>query len=441
MDEYDYLWFIGTQVNPDLNNPDYIGSLIGDDLDVNGNPLVENLANGPYTLVVRDTPGINDICQSAVIPVLIEDDRDIDFTPDVEIVSDVTYCYENLPNGHARVSNVDLGQYSIEWFESTDLVANIRTGFYVDSLTVGNYQVKMTNLISGCEYTTDFAIMDATEPVSNPNVTLIADNTHCTIPNGEAVATVNGSTQSILFEWFDASDTGLSTVLFTGSQQRTLGESDVDRSYVVRATDLITGCVSGTSSVAVDFVRIDPIFEVVATNSLCLRTEDGAINQFNGEAFIKFSSLNFVETATWTNLDNNEVLTYNTTGLPITQSGVNGLAPGNYSVTFTADNGCPYTEAFTISTALQVFNFVTANGDTRNDFFMIDCLDFYPNNNVKIFTRANQKVFEIDEYDNFGNRFDGTSDRGKPLPSGTYFYIIDRGDGSELIQGYLELVR
>ena len=432
LDEYDYLWFIGTQNNPDLDNPDFIGSLI------------EDLANGSYTLVVRDVPGINDICQSAVIPVLIEDDRGVNFVPTVELVSDVTYCYENLSNGHAQVTNDDLGQYKIEWFKGifdpATVGTAIRTGFYVDSLVVGNYHTKMTNLISGCEYTTDFTIIDATETVTSPNVILIASNTHCTNPNGEAVATVNGSTQSILFEWFDADDLGFSTVLFSGSRQHSLGENDADKSYIVRATNLITGCVSATSSVTVEFVITNPTFEVVTANSLCLRTEDGAINQFNGEAFIKFSSFNFVETATWTDKEG-KVLTHSTTGVPITQSGVGGLAPGDYTVSFVANNGCTYDVAFNINTALQVFNFVTANGDTRNDFFFIDCLDFYPNNNVKIFTRGGQRVFEKDAYDNFTNRFDGTSDKGKPLPSGTYFYIIDRGDGSELVQGYLELVR
>ena len=433
LDEYDYLWFEGTVVNPNLSSPDFTGSLI------------ENLANGSYTLVVRDTPGINDICQSAVIPVFIEDDRNMDFTPMVEIVNDVTFCYEDLPTGHAQVTNEDLGQFRIEWFEGSfdplGTGAVLRTGFFIDSLAVNNYHVRMTNLITGCEFTTDFSIIDATEPVDNPNVTLISDNTHCTVPNGEAIATVNGATQSILFEWFDSDDTGLSTILFTGSQQQALGQGNGSITYLVRATNLITGCVSATSSVTVDNVITDPIFEIVSTNSLCLRTEDGAINQFNGEAFIRFSSLNFVETAIWTNLNTNQLLTFNTTGEPITQSGVGGLVPADYSVSFIADNGCTYEATFNINTEVQVFNFVTANGDTRNDFLLIDCLDFYPNNNVKIFTRAGQKVFEIDAYDNFGKRFDGTSDRGKALPSGTYFYIVDRGDGSELVQGYLELVR
>jgi len=52
-------------------------------------------------------------------------------------------------------------------------------------------------------------------------------------------------------------------------------------------------------------------------------------------------------------------------------------------------------------------------------------------------------VYEMDFYDNLSNRFEGFSNVGpaRKLPVGTYYYIVDRGDGSELLQGYLELVR
>ena len=59
-------------------------------------------------------------------------------------------------------------------------------------------------------------------------------NTNCSFPNGRAVATVNGDTEGILFEWYDVADATRSTVLFTGSQQSTLSQG----TYVVIATNL-----------------------------------------------------------------------------------------------------------------------------------------------------------------------------------------------------------
>jgi gliding motility-associated-like protein len=87
---------------------------------------------------------------------------------------------------------------------------------------------------------------------------------------------------------------------------------------------------------------------------------------------------------------------------------------------------------------------LSANGDGQNDFFLIDCLDQFENNRVEIFNRDGTRVFEMDGYNNLDRRFEGFSNIGagtRQLPTGTYFYVIDKGDGSEFINGYLELVR
>jgi hypothetical protein len=54
-------------------------------------------------------------------------------------------------------------------------------------------------------------------------------------------------------------------------------------------------------------------------------------------------------------------------------------------------------------------------------------------------------VYEADYYNNSDTRFEGYSNKGisimgTHLPSGTYFYVISKGDGSKSIVGYLELV-
>ena len=427
--QYDYLWYDGIVANPDLNNPDYTGSLI------------EDLISNTYTLVVRDSPGFgNDICESTVLEVVVDDERDMTYAPVVEILRDKIYCYDEFVEGLglAQVTNDDLGQYSISW-TSLSNPADTRfpqIGFYADSLQVGNYLVTMTNLITGCNFDTPFDIIDATEVVPDPEVALLANNTNCTFPNGQAVASIRGASEGYLFEWFDQDDIGMTTILLTGSAQNALIEGD----YVVRATNQTTGCMSSTTAISVDKIITDPTFKIQAINSLCLRSENGVINQFNGEAFIKFSSLNFVDSAAWFD-SNGTRITHSSSGNPVTDGAILDLAPGDYSVFFRSDNGCTYDTTFSINTAVQVFNFVSANDDSKNDFFFIDCLDFFPDNNVKIFTRAGQRVYEATGYDNGSTRFEGNSDKGKQLPAGTYYYIIDKGDGSDLLQGFIELVR
>ncbi len=87
---------------------------------------------------------------------------------------------------------------------------------------------------------------------------------------------------------------------------------------------------------------------------------------------------------------------------------------------------------------IEVFNALSPNGDSKNDYMQINNIEFYPNNRVTIFNRWGAKVFEAIGYDNKQNSFRGTSE-GKTLPAGTYFYFIDLRDGSKVVNGFMEL--
>lgn len=85
----------------------------------------------------------------------------------------------------------------------------------------------------------------------------------------------------------------------------------------------------------------------------------------------------------------------------------------------------------------------TPNGDGVNDYFVIKNLALYPNNKVLIFNRWGNKVWERGPYLNDwdGTNQFGMSVGGNQLPVGTYFYVIDLGDGSDAIKGYVYLNR
>jgi gliding motility-associated-like protein/uncharacterized repeat protein (TIGR01451 family) len=83
------------------------------------------------------------------------------------------------------------------------------------------------------------------------------------------------------------------------------------------------------------------------------------------------------------------------------------------------------------------------NGDHINDFFVIRGIQYYPNNRFTIFNRWGNKVFETIQYK---NKWDGKSTMGlriggDDLPTGTYFYLLDLGDGSAIIKGTIYLNR
>jgi gliding motility-associated-like protein len=83
-----------------------------------------------------------------------------------------------------------------------------------------------------------------------------------------------------------------------------------------------------------------------------------------------------------------------------------------------------------------VFSGFSPNGDGVNDVFSIIGLEKYPNNKLLIFNRVGNQVFEAANYQ---GDWDGVSE-GKPLTDGTYFYIIDLGNGKKL-SGYVQLHR
>ncbi|MCB0383382.1 MAG: gliding motility-associated C-terminal domain-containing protein, partial [Psychroserpens sp.] len=100
--------------------------------------------------------------------------------------------------------------------------------------------------------------------------------------------------------------------------------------------------------------------------------------------------------------------------------------------------------AAVVPICLTIYNEFSPNDDGINDFFNIDCIETYPNNKVEIYNRWGNIVYEKRGYRNDWN---GTSNgravlnQSDKLPVGTYYYIIDLGDGSKPRVGWLYLNR
>ncbi len=410
--DYSFYWWEDDGA-ADTSNPgtaDFTGS------------LVENRPGGNYLLVVVDD--VDSFCESEVIQVTIEDAT----TPPTYTLEtrDVTVCFDDK-DGFASVSVPDLSSVDIAWYD--DASNPIGTTFYIDSLDAGMYTLELTHVITGCTATEVFEILNNAVTPNAPTVIVNNGRNNCSFANGSAIANVDGITNNFLFEWFDPDD--MNTPYATGSEVFNLDTA----TYLVRATNLATGCESPMTSVEIGYEVVDPEYEVIFNNSVCLRTEDGSTNQFTGTAVIQFDEFNLATDYEWR--DSNGTLVG-------TDSRLIDAYPGDYFVTFTAENGCSYEASFTIETSLTIYNGVSANADGKNDFFLVDCIDYFPNNNVKIYNRAGQRLFEVDGYNNTDVRFEGFSNvggGGLQLPAGTYFYIIDLGNGEDPVQGFLELVR
>ncbi len=129
---------------------------------------------------------------------------------------------------------------------------------------------------------------------------------------------------------------------------------------------------------------------------------------------------------------NNPVTWSPATGLTIGNDPLHPTAAPSVTTTYTitaGTGGCASTSRVTVTVldALRIPNAFSPNGDGNDDTWEIDRIGNFAENHVIIFNRWGNKLFETDHYQR-GNEWDGTM-KGKPLPIGTYYYLIKLGNG------------
>lgn len=117
-------------------------------------------------------------------------------------------------------------------------------------------------------------------------------------------------------------------------------------------------------------------------------------------------------------------------------------ATTTYTVTVTNASGCTEVKDITIVVMedyakIKGTNIMTPNGDGVNDFWIVENLDLYPNNQVDIYDRGGRSVFTKKIYD---NSWDATFN-GAPLEEGTYYYIISFGATRSTVKGFISILR
>ncbi|MEJ7646246.1 MAG: gliding motility-associated C-terminal domain-containing protein [Chryseolinea sp.] len=396
----------------------YIGAGVGTTPDFTGNEvMVAPIAT--YTVIARH-PNLS-FCESIPDTVAVTDGR---YYPPVMVTQKdaLTYCDPSNPNGVAYASvNGKIAGYSFDWYEGSLNGRLIYTGSEAGILKAITYEVKGTDVISGCYGTANITIESNPLVTPIPEVTLLSDYANCIAPDGALSAAVNGVTKDHIFNWYDGTA--------VKNQPDAVGEMYVDLingTYAVTATDRVSGCISAVVQQNVTDARVYPEFEVKTFNTNC----DDAI----GKA--EFVALNDVLVATFE---------WDIAGAIQNGPFATDLPSGNYTVTAVSYNLCETTMSFELKSDITVYNGVSRNNDGSNDIFEIGCIGDYPNNSVRVFNRAGTLVFETKGYNNEDIFFDGISNRGinilgNTLPDGTYFYIISKGDGSEDRTGYLELL-
>ena len=86
----------------------------------------------------------------------------------------------------------------------------------------------------------------------------------------------------------------------------------------------------------------------------------------------------------------------------------------------------------------QIPNVITPNGDDINDFFFVNERLLYEQVHLIIYNRWGMKVFEDL---NYNNKWDGDNFVAKPLPEGTYYYVLILTEAEKNKAGFITIIR
>jgi hypothetical protein len=426
------LYFNG---NPDFNLPadvpDLQSYVDGDGVNFPLNFRQTGLTIGTYTFRLFD----NNTGCVAIASVDVADNR---INPTVAIVPEnpLTNCDPARANGQlsATADGGKVGGYTFEWFTGSPIpepkpADPLATNNKLIGQTIGNYSVRVTNNLTGCFIDGNGNIVSGIVLPPVPTAFVLEHRRNCLDPDGIVSVNVNVNGQPNVIDYFFNWYNGSSVTNSSDFTEPVYRERDIGF-YTVTATELKTGCVSPPATVEVLDFRVAPEVSFDVFPSRCL-APTGALELL---VLNNFS----IQEVTWIQVSTG-VQIFGSTAIYDQQDGL-------YSVNVVSTDGCETTVEVVIPTEITSYNGISANGDGLNDFFEIDCIDRFPTNNVKIYNRVGVKVYEADGYNNQDVIFRGVGERGlymmgRELPDGTYFYIIDKRDGSKPVAGYLELIR
>jgi len=398
-----------------VNEPDSIGFSVANAID----PLCTGNANGSITVIPsggslsytyswtpapalgQNTATVNGLDANTFIVTITDANgcsasQSITLTSPAALTISSTFVPSScntIPDGSIDVT-VGGGTlpYSYQWSGASlasteDLVAVLS----------GTYTITVTD-INSC------TIADTIILLPNQTVIAVAGNDTSFCESGSITLDASSSINGIVFQWFDMTNT-----LLGSSASLTFNPASGTNSFYV-VVDNGTGC-SDSDTIN---VTANPLPLVNAGADVTIVT--GASTTLGGTP-----TTNVVGgIISWTPIPGalNNPAASNPVAAPI--------ATTTYIVTVTSVEGCIASDSVvvTVRPGIVFPDGISPNADGANDEWIIDGIELFPECQVEVYNRWGELLFQSVGYK---ENWDG-SYKGKPLPVGTYYYIIDLKD-------------
>ena len=333
--------------------------------------------------------------------------------PSVPVVAIVTQPTYLVPSGSVELRGLPAsGKWILTRRPDKIITEGSGSSFIVNYLPGGIFTFTVTNSV-GCtsEPTADIIILTP----AKPNV-IITDPAEVCFPataNLTSPWITEGSNEGLTFTYWADTD---------ATEEYNTPQSAVAGTYYIKGTT-----ISGFFDIRPVNVRISQMPESYAGPDQLL---------FNQFSTTMSADLGENESGVWS-IDTGEGLFADTTD---PASFLSNLSAGNNIFKWIVNNGvCPAdTDEVLIRVGdIIVPTLITPNGDTKNEYFVIQGLESIGQSELVIFDRKGAEVFRNPDYD---NKWNGVDYNDNPLPNDTYFYVLNTVS-RRVYRGYIMIRR
>jgi gliding motility-associated-like protein/uncharacterized repeat protein (TIGR01451 family) len=440
-----------------VNNPTIVNIQVNEsgvtwyDAPTNGNILASSTAltnNGIYYASIIDGSG----CASSVrlaVSTTINGGTTPTSTDNTQ-----DFCLVNNPT----LADIQVNEVGVTWYDaptngnilpSTTVLTN--GGNYYASIIDGSGCPSSVRLMITTNFSTDVqaTISGGTNPAcAFDQVTYTTDpgmsNYSWTVANGVIVAGGQSTDDYVTVSW-----NSVGSALVSVSFVNTCSGSNSSRELALNVVSCSDLTVTKTVDIATPAIDTNVVFTISVTNVGPNHILDVAVSEPLPSGYSFVSAVPSIGTYSG-NIWNIPIINSNET--VTMQLTARVLPTGDYTNTVTIVTSNPIdtdvlnneAEVTTDPLCLIVYNEFSPNDDGSNEYFIVDCIENYPNSKLHVYNRYGTLVYDRSHYLNDWNgiaNVSGTINVNDKLPTGTYYYILDIGVDNIVKTGWLSIAR